>query len=314
MTSKEQFSEFLQPDTIWEIFGINSQEDFIDKIITIDKFHENVPDSIKKDYKLVVRLQFYSYYAYPLIDEAFGKLTRIFEASIDLKIEELKIEKKGFETLDSKIKRLEKYSSNELHKQWLNSKEMRNLFAHHKAGRLMGFTLFKAFQHNVNMINSIFLKQEEILEKENYLKKIVANSKHLKKGLFIMEYNGNRYLIWSMIPYTSSINNGIEKSFWVFHPVYGDKHIKQISDFPEPFKLNLENLKINKKGLSALVIETNESITVTSTNINENIDKFNLHNKQMIEIDLSLKQKYWSILENDINKGVTEFIYNHTWE
>ena len=47
MTSKEQFSEFLQPDTIWEIFGINSQEDFIDKIITIDKFHENVPDSIK---------------------------------------------------------------------------------------------------------------------------------------------------------------------------------------------------------------------------------------------------------------------------
>lgn len=314
MTAKEQISEYLQPDTIWEVFGIKSQEEFIYKFITKGKFHKNVPEIIRKDYKLVERIQFYSYYNYQLIDEAFGKSTRIFEASIDLKIADLGIEKKGFESLNSKIKRLEKYSSNELHKQWLHSKELRNIFAHHKAGRLMGITLFKAFKHINNMINSVFLQKEEIIEKENSLKEIATESEHLKKGLFVMEYNSNRYLIWSMIPYTSSNNDGVEKSFWVFHPVYGEKQIKEISDFPNPIKLNLKNLKINKDGLSASVIETNETINITATKTKENIDKYELHNEQMFNLNLDLKEKYWFVLESELNKGVTEFIYNHTWE
>lgn len=314
MTAKEQISEYLQPDTIWEVFGIKSQEEFIHKFVTKGKFHKNVPEIIRKDYKLVEQLQFYSYYSCPLIDEAFGKSTRIFEASIDLKIADLGIEKKGFESLNSKIKRLEKYSSNELHKQWLKSKELRNIFAHHKAGRLMGITLFKAFKHINNMINSVFLQKKEIIEKENSFKKIATESEHLKKGLYIMEYNSNRYLIWSMIPYTSSNRDGIEKSFWVFHPVYGQKQIKKVSDFPNPFKLNLKNLKINKNGLSASVIETNETITITETKVKENIDKYKLHNEQMINLNLDLKEKYWIVLESELNKGVTEFIYNHTWE
>lgn len=314
MTAKEQISEYLQPDTIWKVFGIKSQEDFIHKFITKGKFHKNVPEIIRKDFKLVEQLQFYSYYSYPLIDEAFGKSTRIFEASIDLKIADLGIEKKGFESLNSKIKRLERYSSTELHKQWLHSKELRNIFAHHKAGRLMGITLLKAFKHINNMINSVFLQKKEITERENSFKKIANESEHLKKGLFIMEYNSNHYLIWSMIPYTSSNRNGIEKSFWVFHPVYGQKQIKEVSDFPNPFKLNLKNLKINKYGLSASVIETNENITIIETNVKENIDKYKLHNEQMINLNLDLKEKYWFILESELNKGVTEFIYNHTWE
>jgi hypothetical protein len=313
MNAKEQISEFLKPDTIWEVFGIKSQEDFINKFVTKGKFHKNVPEIIRKDYKIVEHLQFCSYYNYPLIDEAFGKSTRIFEASIDLKIADLGIEKKGFESLNSKIKRLEKYSSNELHKEWLHSKELRNIFAHHKAGRLMGITLFNAFKHINNMINSVFLKQQEIIQKENSLKKIITKSEHLKKGLFIMEYNGHRYLIWSMIPYTASDINGIEKSFWVFHPVYGEMQIKAISDFPNPFKLNLKNLKINKNGLSASVIETNETISIIATNTKENIDKYKLHNEQMLNLNSDLKEKYWIVLESDLNKGVTEFIYNHSW-
>jgi hypothetical protein len=40
MTEKEQISEFLKPDTIWEVFGINSQEEFIEKFITKGKFHK----------------------------------------------------------------------------------------------------------------------------------------------------------------------------------------------------------------------------------------------------------------------------------
>lgn len=313
-TIKQQISEFLKPDDLWNIFGIKSQEDFIEKLVCKGKFHANVPKEIKDDYIIVERLLFFSYFKYPLIDEAFGKSTRIFEASIDLKIKNLNIEKKGFESLNSKINRLEKYSSIELHKQWLDSKALRNLFAHHEAGRLMGITLMNAFKHNINMINTVFLTKKEISEKEDSLLSIVNKSNHLKEGLFILEYKNKSFLICSMIPYTSIVKNNVEMSFWVLHPVYGKKNIVEISNFPDPFMLNLKNLNINENGLSAEVIETNEIIKVTSTDKFENKEIQDYHFKQMVEIDLKLKRVYSTLLQNNLNKKVTEFIYNYTWK
>lgn len=314
MTSEERISEYLKPEEFWDIYGITSQKGFIEKIVTKGKFHKNVPKEIQSDYEIVERLLFYSYYKYSLIDEAFGKSTRIFEASIDLKIRMLDIEKKEFESLASKIKRLEKHSSGELFKQWMHSKNLRNTFAHHKAGRLMGITLINAFHYNINMINSVFLSKKEIFEKENSLKKIKERSNHLNKGLFIMKYKDKSFLIWSMIPYTSTIKNKIEKSFWVFHPVYNKKQIREISDFPDPFMLNLKNLRINEKGLEASIIDTNEEIEIISTNKTENLEKYNYHLKQMLEVELSLKEAYWIYLENRLNTGVSNFIYNFNWE
>ncbi|MFT6601193.1 MAG: hypothetical protein ACJAZZ_000311 [Dokdonia donghaensis] len=314
MTTKEVIFEYLKPDTTWQALGIESQEEFISHFFIKGKFHKNVPEIIQKDYKIAEHLLFLSYYNYALIDEAFGKLTRIFEASINIKLADLGIEKVGFESLNSKIKRLEKYSSNELHKQWLHSKDLRNIFAHHKAGRLLGITLFKAFPHINNMINSVFLYKNEIINKEKSLKKILAASEHLKKGHFIMDYDNKSYLIWSMIPYTSTIYDGVEKSFWVFHPVFADKEIIEVTDFPNPFILSLKNLKINKYGLSASIIETNETIKVAVTEINNNIDKFKIHNKKINNLSLDLRRKYWYILEDKINEEITKFIYNHTWE
>lgn len=314
MSDLDYISKYLQADAIWQNFGIKSQADYIQNYITKGKFHVNVPEVIQNDYKIVERLQFFSYYGYPLIDEAFGKATRIFEASIDFKINALGIEKKGFEPLSSKIRRLETYSSNELHKQWVNSKELRNLFAHHKAGRLMGITLIKAFKHIVNMINSVFLEKNEITEKENVLKKIAKESAHLKKGLFIMEYSGNKYLVWSMQPYTASLKDGLEQSFWVFHPVYGVNKIERVSDFPEPFKLNLKNLKITNDGLSATVIETEETVKITKTYNIDNIAKYEFHLKQMLDLNLDLKDNYMLFLHRDINKAITDFIYLYAWQ
>lgn len=313
MNTKEHISKFLEPDDIWWNFGAKTQEEFVEKFITKGKFHKNVPEKIKNDYQIVERLQFYSYYNYPLVDQAFAKSTRIFEASIDLKIVELKMEKQGFEPLNSKIKRLENFTSNELHKKWVQAKEMRNLFAHHKAGRLMGVTLLKAFKHNVNMINSIFLDKEEILEKENSLKNLIQKSSHLKSGLFILNYNSTNYLVWSMIPYSTSIKEDDEKSFWVFHPVYKKKPITEVSDFPDAFKLNLKNLNISNEGLTANVVETNERIMLQKTEKEENIKQYDDHLIQMIETDLKLKEMYFLVLQNDINRKVTEFIYNYNW-
>lgn len=313
MTPSEQISEFLEPDSVWEIFGIKTQEDFVEKFITKGKFHKKVPKSIQKDYKTVERLQFYSYYNFSLIDEAFGKSTRIFEASVDIKISNLGFESKKFESLTSKIKKLKDVSSNELNDKWLHAKELRNIFAHHKAGRLMGIAILNAFKHNINMINSVFLEHQEILDKENLLKKIAKKSEHLKDGLFIFEYQGKRFLIWSIVPYSSSFSDNLEKSFWVFHPVYGNKSIKDTSDFPAPFKFNLKDIEIKENGMTAKVLETNESIKIYETNNNLDKELYEKHKKQMLKIDLRTKENYWIILENDLNKSVSNFIYNFHW-
>lgn len=308
------YSEFSQPDLRWENFGIKTQQDFINRFVTIGKFHKNVPESIMNDYKVVERLQFYSYYSYSLIDEAFGKSTRIFEASVDLRISELDMKKKGFESLASKINKLEKHTSVELHKRWIEVKEIRNLFAHHEAGRQFGITLINVFKHNINMINSVFLRKEEIEEIEESLENLKRRSHHLKKGLFVMKYKGQRILIWSIVPYSCSINSNNEKSFWVFHPVYKIKMIDDVIDFPDPLMLSLKNVKIMKNGMNAMIIESNEIITINET-VNE-VDKksYKNHLIQMIEIQLNLKQIYWGFLERKIKEAIADFLYNHSWQ
>lgn len=314
MKELEDILTYLKPDSIWEVFGAKNQNVFIEKYITKGKFHKNVPKKIIDDYKIVESLQFYSYYNYSLIDEAFAKSTRIFESSIDIKINELGIEKEGFESLNSKIKRLEKYSSMELIKQWDKAREIRNIFAHQKAGTLMGIILIKAFKHNINMINSVFLEKHEIERKENSLKKLSEESLHLKKGLFILEYNEKKYLIWSIIPYSTNLEfNDKLESFWVLHPVYGTKKIENISQFPDPFILNLKNIKISENDMVANIVNGEKKINVARTDNIENIEKLKRHQLQMIDIDSELKREYWVLLESEINKKMTEFIYQ-SWD
>lgn len=308
------YSRFLQPDPIWEIFGMKSQQDFINSFVTVGKFHKNVPESIRNDYKIVERLQYYSYYYYSFIDEAFGKSTRIFEASVDLKVSELKLSKKGFESLSSKINKLEKHTSIELYKRWIEAKDIRNMFAHHKAGRQFGITLINVFKHNINMINSIFLNKDEIQEIEKSLESLKKRSEHLKKGLFRMEYKGQSILIWSIVPYSSCVNSNIEKSFWVAHSVYKIKMINDVIDFPDPFMLSLKNVEIKKNGMNAIVIDSNEIISLSKTVKDFDKKSYENHLIQMIGIKLKLKQLYWNILERKVKEAIADFLYNHSWK
>lgn len=130
---------YFEPDKIWNNLGINSQEDYIDKYMVKGRFHSLVPEKIVYEYKIVERLLFYSYFCYPLIDEAFSKSTRIFEASVTLRLQKEGLIKKGFESLSSKLKRLKEHCSIDLFEQWEKARLLRNEFAHMEAGRTKGF-------------------------------------------------------------------------------------------------------------------------------------------------------------------------------
>lgn len=304
--------DYFKPDEIWEVFNVKSEGDFREKYLLKGKFHSLVPETIVNDYKVVERLMYYSYFNYPLIDEAFSKSTRIFEASVTLKLEILGLKRDGFEPLHSKLTRLKEVCSNDLFEQWIIAKKFRNDFAHREAGALMGIILMNAFKHNLNLINSIFLDSSTILNKESNLKNLLQQSKHLEKGLFILEYKTQKILIFGVKPFATGIINNSNKSLWVFIPITGNKIIQQVNDFPPSLILKLENVEINEKGLKATDTETNEVIQLTITENAENVEKFNLHNKRITEIekispDISLE--YMSMLKHKTTKEIADFLY-----
>lgn len=303
---------YLKPDEIWEMFGIKSEADFRGKYLFKGKFHSLVPEKIINDYKIVERLIYYSYYNYPLIDEAFSKSTRIFEASITLKLEIADLKKDGFESLNSKLKRLKEFCSNDLFEQWKRAKELRNQFAHREAGVLTGIVLMNAFKHNLNLINSIFLEPTAILNKENNLKKLLQQSEHLAKGLFILEYENTKILIYGARPFTTGIINNLGKSLWVFIPIIGNKILQQLNDFPNSLILKLENVEINEKGLIATDADSKEVIQLTATENVENVKKLNLHNKRIAELEKispNVSLEYITMLNHKIAKEIANFLH-----
>jgi hypothetical protein len=307
--------KFLEPDSNWKELGIKNQKDYLDKIYIEGRFHKNVPDVIKMDFKLVESLIFYSYFNYRLIDEAFGKATRNFESSVDIRMDELNLERqKGFESLKSKIDRLQKYYSTELTNQYKVLKELRNTFAHHKAGRLLGITVVNGFIHVINMINSLFLSKIQIEHKERLLKKLTIESSHLRKGTFILENAENRYLIWSAVPQTcwKSDDKNL-KSFWVFHPIVAASEITDINHFPEPFYYNLKDLEIYDSGMKGVNLESGGIITMTATDNEDNINYYKKHFQLMRKTDLELKQMYAHLLQQNIGKRVSKFLYKEAW-
>jgi len=303
---------FLEPDKTWESFGITSQEDFLKKFVTIGKFHKNVPKEIVLDYEIVERLQFYSYYKYAFVDEAFARATKIFEAGVTLKIRNLKLEKeKGFESLNEKIQKLEKFSSKELNKQWDHSRKIRNIFAHHETNRQFGFTLLNSFTYFVNMINSLFLEKNEILNQEKALLELQTKAIKYEKGLFIMKFKSKPILIWSCIPY--SISTNIEKniSLWCFHPVYKTGELKKLGDFPPPIIIALENININNDIFKAKCFNSNDEIEIQKTNKTVNTIQYEIYNQTMLNAETELKQLYWNVLETKIGNEISNFLYQN---
>lgn len=303
---------YLEPDDTWKIFGIKSESDFKEKYLLQGKFHSLVPKKIVEDYKLVERLLYYSYFHYPLIDEAFSKSTRIFEASVTLKIEIEGIKKEGFETLHSKLNRLKKYCSNDLFEQWKIAKELRNDFAHREAGIFMGITLMNAFKHNLNLINSIFLESATIIEKENHHKMLLEESEYLIKGHFVLEYNDERILICAARPFTTGIIKNKGQSLWVFIPISGDRIIEKTSDLPNALILKLENIKITAIGISAVDSTTKKSVNIIKTDKFENVAKFILHETRLKTLEVKapdISTEYMAMLKHKTSKEIANFLY-----
>ena len=149
----------LEPDSRWSLWKCSNYQDFANKFLIVGKFHSDVPEDIINSYAIVEKLMEYSYYCYELYDEAFSKLTRIFEMAVKLRGEEIGIEypKNRFISLKRRITDLAQSTNPDLLKEWQRAKDIRNVYAHPGRHSFAGpIGKFGVFHHIINIINRVF--------------------------------------------------------------------------------------------------------------------------------------------------------------
>lgn len=310
--SRNEMSNYLEPDKIWARFRIKSESDFIDKVVLPGIFHANVPEVIGNEYKIVERLLFYSYFHYPLIDEALSKSTRIFESAVTLRLEQLCMQREGFESLNSKIKRLQNYCSKDLFDQWQAARELRNSFAHRAAGSFGGILFLNTFKHNLNLINTLFLETSILKNKENHLKQLLTQTEQFALGKFTLTINGQKILIQGARPYCSGILKKSGQSLWVFIPISGTKTITTVNDFPQSFILRLKEVQINLDRMEGLDVDKGYKLILQKTDHESDSAQFDHHFEVMQRLEKqpeNLAMIYMALLMHTVNKEVANFVY-----
>jgi hypothetical protein len=312
----ELIEKFHKSDSRWTIWGADTYDNFIKMFMIIGKFHKDVPQKIIDDFQVVERLMCYSYYYYPLIDEAFSKSMRVFESAVKLKLANLGLENENkFETLDKKIKRIEKYTSPQVYKEWEKARRVRNIFAHPIAGSVMGITVINAFFQTINIINTLFLDRQTIEDNELTLERLKTESKHFKDDLLIFEFENQPILIWSILPHSCFVKNDTLNSFWVFHPVLIDfpQSVENLN-FTHPICLRLKNVEMKPKEFSAINLSTGKEIKAIKTTKPDNILKLRKYKDLIVSADHKVKEIYWDYLESELTTEVVKFLYYECWD
>lgn len=315
MKMDNHLKDFHTPDTMWEGWNVNTHEEFMDRFMVVSKFHSNVPDEIQKDFEVVERLLCYSYYSYPLIDEAFSKATRIFESAVKKRLELLGITiRNNSASLNEMLKRLENHTSPQLIAEWHKARKIRNIFAHPEPGRLFGITVFRSFIQMVNILNNLFLDKKQVEKNEAILIKLKDKTSNFNNGLFKLEIDDKAYLIWSIIPYCAFKTKKGIKSFWVFHPVLTYfPQTKDKMDFSMPICLSLEKVKYSKNNLIAINLNDKKTIKLSLTDKTENKNALAKHKQLLASCEIGVRKMYKHYLDTELANSIVKFIYNECW-
>lgn len=258
--------EYYVPDSTWEVFGIKSREDYLEKNVIPGNFHSNVPEDIIKSFKTVTQLTAQAYYYYPLYDEALNKALRIFELAIKLKAKELNLKKESLNNLINKLcnsQNLE-HLKDTLHR----ARKIRNIHMHpenHNSGWYMvrGKGNIQMFS---NFINELFLEDSQMenlrKERENleqFRERISSNSICIQinnsefygeeiNAIRIFPPAGEIKLAISVLPYYDNIGKLIENMYTEPHAIYLNEYTVE-NDCLKGKLLDGEKIEIkNSKG------------------------------------------------------------------
>lgn len=199
--------DWYEPVDIWDVFGVNSREEFVARYVVEGKFHKNVPEDISTSFITVSYLLAHSYYHIPMFDEALSKALLIMEMAVKLKAKELGIDlklppnKKGV-VFDKKLwKLIDEICLNEelsfLKPDFDRARNIRNNKMHperHSFAGAMSFADVNA-QLFVNVINMLFMTKEQLAKMHTKIEELETELLFFQKGLHVLQFQDQKILI-----------------------------------------------------------------------------------------------------------------------
>lgn len=317
MLSFEYTKNFGELDKRWRLWECNSHEEFISKYLIEGRFHKDVPEHILKEYRTVEYLMYYSYYYYPLYDEAFSKLTRIFEMAIDLRCEEYKIVfKSKFPTLQNRIIELSKKNEDySFVLEWERAREVRNVFAHPKQHSFSGpISKEGVFHKYINLVNKIFT--DSIFYKERDIEKETLSKQTIEfiKGLFTLQSDKN-YLITGGTLLSTVFHDKILYSLWTFYPVYVS-FPQKMNDLVimNPHFYTFKDIKTSGGKFTGIDVITEKKIIIQPSQNPSNISAKDNFNNKYASSDQEVKNFFQMNLNHCFAVEIAKFEYQYFWK
>ncbi|PQJ79393.1 hypothetical protein [Polaribacter porphyrae] len=256
-------------DKTWDIFGVNSEEEYISKFVIPKNTHKDVPEEINKELILAEQLQCFSFYSYPIYGDAFARLTRVFEIAVNYKA---KVEGVKSKNLSGLIKEISKFYPDDFFNDLDWARRMRNTHAHPDLNTIWGFILRKPMILMINIINDIFRSKDYHLNNILRLNEVKNDIALINNSLWIFEDK----LIYSIEPIS---NRGVY-TLWMFSPVF--------KSYPTDEKLfTLKNLFFISE---EFIIEENKIVFDLKTNKRIELLKTSKE-KNMESLEVFLAQK-----------------------
>lgn len=254
--------EWYEPLGIWDIFGINSREEFVTKFVVEGNFNKNVPEDISKSFVTVSYLLAHSYYHMPMFDEAFSKALLIMEMAVKLKAKQLNIDlklppnKKGV-SFDKKLSKLiDEICLNEellfLKPDFDRARSIRNNKMHPDKHSFAGIMSYadSNIRLLVNIINLLFLEKEQLNVLHNTVEQLEDKLYPFQKGLHVLEFQNTKILIdgFYMFKYREFENTKLLLLY--INPLTTKVHEQFVErKYPEPLIITFADFRIKEDSI-----------------------------------------------------------------
>lgn len=265
--------KFKSPDLTWSSFkNAKTHEEFIQNYVLKARFHSLVPKDIVEDYKIVEYISAYSYFHYPMFDEALRKLLGMFEMALKLKY--VSVTSKNWKDRKeySKKGNLKPNDLNALIDWLCNGKylphdkevyhsirKIRNYFMHPETSN-QGTILFRRKLLDLhNCFNEIFLPKEVLEERKNKLEFYQPKVAQLNKETVHLYRNG-KTTHYKLVQAVACLEGRL---MLLFLPFCSDiKYTKTGMEHPEELILSIEDFNIFNNMLSGADTKTKKEVFI----------------------------------------------------
>jgi hypothetical protein len=318
-------SDYYIPDIRWNIvYQIKSRQAFEHGFVVKGKFHRQVPDDIKKEFEIAERLMAYSYYCYPMYDEALKKLLGMTEMAVKLRCSQLGVDLE-FEDKNSQVKKrnlsqlmeklLGKEPNKSLKSEFSKARKTRNIFAHPDRHSFFGGMIIHSITQVINTINFVFLEDQVCKESKSYFDELYQSCRTFGNGDYILEYNGKRFLAYGGKCLEVHKISGEWIGLWVFYPVLTNiKEQVEEHRYSLPIYLALRNVEIEDNCLAGIDVDSNKSIKFLTTNKPDNMERVAAFKKQLNECEETNINIYLVWLNEEMGKKLVHHRYKYYWD